>query len=321
MKNKKILLTGGAGFIGSQLCTELSEYNEILIYDSFKRNAIKNTALAGKKNVTLVKGDILDFLFLKKVVDKFKPDIIIHLAAIAGIDTVIKEPVNTMKVNMIGTFNILEAVKEYSNSIERFIDFSTSEVFGVYAYKVNESSTTNLAPVGEARWTYSVSKLAAEHLTNSYYKEYGLKTVTVRPFNIYGPGQVGEGAIHEFVARAIKNETIKVHGDGDQIRSWCYIDDFIDGIKLCLQNDKAIGNSFNIGNPKGTITIGMLAQLVKQVANSKSQIIYVPKNYEDVELRVPSIEKAVKLLGFSPKYDLMKGLNKTIEWYRRMKDD
>lgn len=320
MHNKRILLTGGAGFIGSRLSMELLKNNELIIYDNLRRNSIENTTLVNNKNLKLVRGDILDFPCVKKVVDKFKPHIVIHLAAIAGIDTVIKEPVNTMKVNMIGTANILEAVKEYSNSIERFIDFSTSEVFGSYAYKVSEKSTTNLEPVGEARWTYSVSKLAGEHLTNSYYKEYGLKTITVRPFNIYGPGQVGEGAIHQFVIRAIRNETMEIHGDGDQIRSWCYVDDFIDGIKLCLENDKAIGNSFNIGNPKGTITIGMLAQLIKQISNSKSEIVYVPKNYEDVELRVPSIEKAVNLLGFKPKYDLISGLSKTIEWYRKLKN-
>ena len=316
MENKKILLTGGAGFIGSRLCEQLSKDNEILIYDNLKRNSIKNTSLLNKESIKLIQGNVLDYSFLKKAVDSFKPNIVIHLAALAGIDTVIKNPVDTMKVNMIGTYNILEAVKDYVEDIERFIDFSTSEVFGSYAYKVDEKSTTNLAPVGEARWTYSVSKLAGEHLTHSYYKEYGLKVVTVRPFNIYGPGQVGEGAIHQFIARAIRNEQIEIHGDGDQIRSWCYIDDFLQGIKLCLENQDAIGNSFNIGNPKGTITIGMLAQLIKQIANSKSEIIYVPKNYVDVELRVPSIDKAKELLGFKPKYDLIEGLDRTIQWYR-----
>ncbi|NMM61971.1 NAD-dependent epimerase/dehydratase family protein [Clostridium sp. P21] len=316
MKNKKILLTGGAGFIGSNICKMLSSENEVLIYDNLNRNSIKNTSLYEKKNINIIQGDVLDYSYLKKVVDGFKPNIVIHLAAIAGIDTVIKNPVETMKVNMIGTYNILESLKDYADNIERFIDFSTSEVFGTYAYKVDEKSTTNLAPVGEARWTYSVSKLAGEHLANSYYKQYGLSMVTIRPFNIYGPGQVGEGAVHEFIIRAIKNEQIQIHGDGDQIRSWCYIDDFVSGINLCLDKKEAVGNSFNIGNPKGTITIGMLAQLIKQIANSKSKIVYVPKNYVDVELRVPSIEKAVKLLGFEPKYDLVQGLRKTIEWYR-----
>lgn len=314
IQNKKILLTGGAGFIGTKLCGLLSENNEILIYDSLNRNSIKNTNLLDKSNIKLVRGDILDLNHLKSVVDDFKPNIVVHLAAVAGIDTVIKSPVNTMKVNMIGTYNVLEAIKEHK--LDRFVDFSTSEVFGSYAYKVEEKHTTNLAPVGEARWTYSVSKLAAEHLAHSYYKEYGVPIVTVRPFNVYGPGQVGEGAIHHFVVRAIKNDEIQIHGDGDQIRSWCYIDDFVDGIMLCIEKKEAIGQSFNIGNPRGTVTISMLAQLIKRISNSKSKIQYVPKNYVDVELRIPSIEKAKELLGYKPKYDLADGIEKTVEWYR-----
>jgi dTDP-glucose 4,6-dehydratase len=319
IKNKKILLTGGAGFIGTKLCALLSDNNEILIYDSLNRNSIKTTNLLDKNNINLVQGDILDLNHVKHTVDKFKPNIVIHLAAVAGIDTVIKNPVTTMKVNMIGTYNALEALKDYK--IDRFIDFSTSEVFGSYAYKVDEKHTTNLAPVGEARWTYSVSKLAGEHLAHSYYKEYGLPVVTVRPFNIYGEGQVGEGAIHHFVIKAINNEEIQIHGDGDQIRSWCYIDDFIEGIMLCLDNKEAIGQSFNMGNPRGTITISMLAKLIKRIANSKSEIVYVPKTYVDVELRIPSIEKAKEILGFEPKYDLDEGLEKTIAWYRGVLND
>ncbi len=318
MENKKILLTGGAGFIGSSLIKLLSKNNEIIIYDNLQRNSIKDTSLLDESNISLIQGDILDYKFLKSTIDNVKPNIVIHLAAIAGVDTVIKNPVNTMKVNTIGTFNVLEALKDHAAKLDRFIDFSTSEVFGSYAYKVDENSSTNLAPVGEARWTYSVSKLAGEHLVHSYFKEYGLKAVTVRPFNIYGPGQVGEGAIHQFIMRAITNQSLEVHGDGDQIRSWCYIDDFVDGIELCLENEEAIGNTFNIGNPKGTITIGMLAQLVKQVAASHSQIVYVPKAYVDVDLRVPSISKAVDLLGFKPKYDLISGLKETIKWYRSL---
>jgi len=319
LKNKRILLTGGAGFIGSKLCNILSDDNEILIFDNLKRNSIKNTNLLSKGNINLIQADILDFSKIKKVVDEFKPNIIIHLAAVAGIDTVIKNPVNTMKVNMIGTYNILESIKNLK--VDRFIDFSTSEVFGSYAYKVDEQHTTNLGAVGEARWTYSVSKLAGEHLTHSYYKEYGIPSVTVRPFNIYGPGQVGEGAIHQFVVRAINDEKIQIHGDGDQIRSWCYVDDFVDGILLCIEKQDAIGNSFNIGDPRGTITISMLAQLIKRLSESKSEIIYVPKEYVDVNLRIPKIDKAKEILGYDPKYDLDRGLIKTIEWYRRMIND
>ena len=314
IKNKRILLTGGAGFIGTKLCEVLSEKNKILIYDNLNRNSIKNTKLLDRDNIRLIEGDILDFQHIKEVVNEFKPQIIIHLAAVAGIDTVIRNPVNTMQVNMIGTYNILESIKNLN--IERFIDFSTSEVFGSYAYKVDEKHTTNLAPVGEARWTYSVSKLAGEHLAHSYYKQYGLPIVTVRPFNIYGPGQVGEGAVHHFVKRAIVNEEIQIHGDGDQIRSWCYIDDFVQGILLCIEKDEAVGNSFNIGNPKGTITISMLEKLVKDIAKSKSEIVYILKTYVDVELRIPSIDKAKEILGYIPKYDLEVGIERTINWYR-----
>lgn len=321
MKNKRILLTGGAGFIGTKICSILCEENEILLYDNLNRNSIKNTELLKRENVTLIQGDILDAKKLSETVKDFKPNIVVHLAAVAGIDTVIKNPVKTMQVNMIGTYNLLEALKENMEGIERVIDFSTSEVFGSYAYKVEESSNTNLAPVGEARWTYSVSKLAGEHLAHSYYKEYGMPVVTVRPFNIYGPGQVGEGAIHQFVIRAIKNEEIQIHGDGDQIRSWCYIEDFVQGIMLCLEKKEAIGQAFNIGNPRATITIGMLAELIKTVAKSNSNIIRVPKNYVDVELRIPSIDKAKELLGYSPEYDLSKGLEETIKWYRSKIND
>lgn len=121
IKSKKIFLTGGAGFIGTKLCEKLGSNNELLIYDNLKRNSIKNTKLLNKDNIKLVKGDILNFNFLKHVIDEFEPNIVIHLAAIAGIDTVIKNPVSTMKVNMIGTYNILEALK--NQKIERFIDF------------------------------------------------------------------------------------------------------------------------------------------------------------------------------------------------------
>lgn len=316
LKGKKVFLTGGAGFIGTKLTNKLYRDNRILLYDNLNRNSIKNTNLLESTNISLECGDILDFEHLKDAIANFSPDVIIHCAAVAGIDTVIKSPTSTMKVNMVGTYNVLEAAISCSHKIERFVDFSTSEVFGSYAYKVDETSTTNLAPVGEARWTYSVSKLAGEHLTHSYHKEFGLPAVSVRPFNIYGPGQVGEGAIHVFVNRALNNQDLCIHGDGDQIRSWCYVDDFVDAIMLCLENDKAIGNSFNIGNPRGTITINHLAETILRLTGTKAKIIYVPKNYVDVELRIPSIEKARQVLGFEPSINLVEGLTRTIKWYR-----
>lgn len=313
IKNKRIFLTGGAGFIGTALITRLIEANEIVVYDTLQRNALKETNLLNHPNLTLVQGDVLDGEKLKEAIDG--SNIVIHLAAIAGIDTVIKSPTTTMKVNMIGTYNVLEAAMTLDN-IECFVNFSTSEVYGSYAYKLGEGDSTTMGAVGEARWTYAISKLAGEHLAHSYYKEFGLPVVSLRPFNIYGPGQVGEGAIHVFVTRALKNENIQIHGDGDQIRSWCYVDDIVDAVLLCLEKKEAIGHVFNIGNPKGTITILSLAQKIVNICKSKSKIVFVPKPYVDVELRIPDIEKAKKLLGYVPKVDLDWGLKRTIDWYK-----
>jgi len=316
IKNKKIFITGGAGFIGTKLCSLLVADNEIFIYDNLHRNAIEATNLLSRKNVTLAEGDVLDLARLQQLTAEIQPQIVVHLAAIAGIDEVIKSPTKTMEVNVIGTYNVLKAIKPFIDKMERFIDFSTSEVFGTYAYKVEESHSTNLAPVGEARWTYSIGKLAAEHLVHSYHSEFGLPAITIRPFNIYGPGQVGTGAIHTFVIRAITDQEIQIHGDGDQIRSWCYIDDMLQGLMLCLEKDEAVGNVFNIGNPQGTITIKSLAEKIVQLSNSRSKIVHVPKNYVDVELRIPNIDKAKQLLGYSPHCDLNEGLENTIVWYR-----
>jgi len=314
LKNKKIFMTGGAGFIGAALISRLIEDNKIVVYDTLQRNALKETNFLNHPNLTLIQGNVLDAEKLKEAIGG--SNIVIHLAAIAGIDTVVKSPSTTMKVNMIGAYNILEATMKLDN-IERFVSFSTSEVYGTYAYKLQESDTTTMGAVGEERWTYAISKLAGEHLAHSYYKEFGLPVVSLRPFNIYGPGQVGESAIHVFITRALKNEVIQIHGDGDQIRSWCYIDDIVDCILLCLSKKEAIGHVFNVGNPKETVTILNLAQKIVDMCESKSKIVFVPKTHVDVELRIPNVEKAKEILGFEANVDLEKGLKKAIDWYRK----
>lgn len=312
IKGKQIFLTGGAGFIGSSLIERLINDNTIVVYDNLRRNSLADRRFDHHPNLRIIPGDVLDFESVKKSIAG--SNIVIHLAAIAGIDTVIKSPITTMAVNMQGTANVLEAASQLP-SLERFVDFSTSEVFGSYAFRSEEGDSTSLGAVGNARWTYAVSKLAGEHLSHSYYVERGLPSLTIRPFNIYGPGQVGEGAVHHFVTRALKGEDLIVRGDGDQIRSWCYIDDIVDGIILTLKNDKAIGESFNIGNPRGTVTIYGLALAVIRVTYSQSKIVFVPKDQADVELRIPNIEKATTILGFEPKIDLEQGLKLTSDWY------
>jgi nucleoside-diphosphate-sugar epimerase len=314
IKDKTILLTGGAGFIGATLALRLYEQNQIIILDNFHRNALKDeAALLAHPNVRVIKGSVMDRATVEAAMEGI--DTVIHLAAIAGVDTVMRIPVTTMQVGLIGMANVLDAAWQ-AGTVTRFIDFSTSEVFGRYAYNADEAGVTQLGAVGEARWTYAVSKLATEHLAHTYFKQYGFPTVAIRPFNIYGPRQVGEGAIHHFIVRALKGEPLVVHNDGSQIRSWCYVDDIVRGIELVLTREEAVGNVFNVGNPRSTVTIHHLARDVKRLTGSSSPIEFVDWPYPDVELRTPNIGKARSLLGYEPVVDLEEGLTRTIDWYR-----
>ena len=313
LKSKKILITGGAGFIGTSLAERLVDDNQVVIFDNFHRDALQYTELAKHPNLKIYKGSVLDTDKVKVAISHC--DMIIHLAAIAGVDTVLTMPAYTMKVAMIGTYNLLEA-SIAKKGVEKFIDFSTSEVFGSYAYKVQEGDVTSLGAVGEARWTYAVSKLATEHMAFTYHKQFGLPALSIRPFNIYGPMQVGEGAIHHFIVKALKGEDLTIHNDGSQIRSWCYISDIVDGVLLCLEKEEAVGEAFNIGNPRSTITIYNLAREIIRLADSRSKIVFAVRNQVDVELRIPDIDKAKKFLGYEPKIDLEEGLRKTISWYK-----
>jgi UDP-glucose 4-epimerase len=138
----------------------------------------------------------------------------------------------------------------------------------------------------------------------------------VRPFNVYGPGQVGEGALRTFIRKAVSGETIQIHGDGTQIRAWCYVDDMVEGVLACLTGPAAVGESFNIGNARAVTTIYGLANTVVRVLESGSDIEFLHKDYADVELRVPSVEKARRVLGFEAKVDLDEGITRTAEWAR-----
>ncbi|ODS09938.1 NAD-dependent epimerase/dehydratase family protein [Vibrio scophthalmi] len=318
LKNKKIFITGGAGFIGSTLIGKLVEDNEIVAFDNLDRNTLKSQSFYGHKNLNLVEGNVLDREKLIK--EASGAQVFIHAAAIAGIDNTVKSPVRTMTVNMIGTANALEAAQS-AGSVERFLEFSTSEVFGSRAYRVNELNSTTTGAVGEARWTYAVSKLAGEHLTHAYHREFNLPTVTFRPFNVYGPGQIGEGAISIMIRKALKNEDIYIFGDGSQIRAWCYVDDMVDALMKALTMPKAVGESFNIGNARAVTTIYGLAETICRVLNSKSQIIFKDALSADIELRIPDVDKASELLEFKAQVDLEEGLTRTAEWIARNMND
>lgn len=314
IENKTVFITGGAGFIGSTLAGELLTANKVVIYDNFDRNSLQEKSFKNHPNLTVVEGDVLDYEHLARSMTN--ADVIVHCAAIAGIDTVIKKPVNTMRVNMIGSANVLEAAAQLDHC-DRVVCFSTSEVFGARGFQSTETDSTVIGVVGEARWTYAVSKLAEEHLAFAYHSEQGLPTTSVRPFNVYGPGQVGEGAMRAFILLALKNGPISIHGDGTQIRAWCYVDDMVEGVHLAMEHPNAVGEAFNIGNQRTVVTIYGLASTVVRVIGSDSAISFVRKDYADVELRVPSVEKALRLLGFEAKVDLEEGIARTADFYRK----
>jgi len=313
IQGKRLLLTGGAGFIGSALTARLIADNEVVVLDNGQRDALTSTELMRHPNLCFIRGDVLDAGTVDRAIRGCT--IVVHLAAIAGVDTVLRMPVTTMRVNMLGTCNVLDAALR-NGQVERIVDFSTSEVFGAYAYKVREGDITSLGAVGEARWTYAVSKLATEHLAHNYYKQYGLPAVSVRPFNIYGPGQVGEGAIHRFIVQALNHDDITIHNDGSQIRAWCYVDDMVEGLLATLESPEAVGQAFNIGNPRSVVTIYGLASLIVHLSESRSKLVFTHWDNADVELRIPNIDKARQLLAFEPRIDLEEGLRRTINWYR-----
>lgn len=310
--NKRIFITGGAGFIGSHLVDELIAENSVVIYDNFSRDSLKYTSLGGHPNLRVIEGDILDVARLTESMQG--ADICIHAAAIAGIYSVGKKPIQTMNVNLIGTHNTIEAAVKHQ--VERFVDFSTSEVYGPFVYKGKESDSCTLGPVGDWRWVYAVSKLASEHMLHTYAQEYAIDVVTIRPFNVYGPRQIGEGAIQQMTLNALKGQDLTLYNDGTQIRSWCYISDFIRGLSEAIFGENAKNQVFNIGNPQATTTILGLAERIIALTNSKSKIVFKKHPGPEVELRIPDITKAATLLSYQPVIDLTCGLTKTITWFK-----
>ena len=309
---KNVLITGGAGFVGGSLGTLLmGKGYKVRVFDNFFRGARPEET----DQREVIEGDVLDLPALERAVEGCC--MVVHCAAIAGIDTVLKSPTTTLRVNLVGASNVLEASRR-AGTVERVLNFSTSEVFGNTAFGASEEDNAVTGSAGEARWCYAVSKLASEHLAQAYWQEHRLGTVTVRPFNVYGPGQVGEGALQIFIKRALRNQDLTIYGEGNQIRAWCYIDDFVRALELVLESPDALGESFNIGNARAVVTIYGLANTVIRVLDSRSKIVFEPRRSADIELRVPSVEKARQMLGFEARVDLEEGIVRTAEYYAKL---
>src|SRR5213592_668898 len=311
-RGQRILITGGTGFIGTALTHRLCAENDVVIFDQkLSGSSWVLSGGNGHDGVRVMLGDILDPEAVARAVEGV--DSVIHLAAIVGVNKVRAHPRETIETNFLGTLTLLRAV-EHLPVLPRIVYFSTSEVFGINSFRVQECMSTSIGPVQETRWSYSISKLVGEHLLQCYHRETGLPTVTIRPFNVFGPGRIGDHALLRFIVSALRHEDLVVHGAGDQIRSWCYIDDFVDGVLAALVRPEAVGEDFNLGNPRNTLTVYELAKRVLSLTGSSSQIRFVRTNYADVDIRVPHMEKARQLLGFDPAVDIDEGIRRTVAW-------
>jgi UDP-glucose 4-epimerase len=210
LTSKRICITGGAGFIGSHLVQRLIEDNEIVVYDNLHRNALQFAHLENHPHLHFIKGDVMDYVATRRALDGCQ--VVIHCAAIAGVYSVDRNAVTTMEVNMLGTHQVVKAALDVG--VERFVEFSTSEVYGPFIHKGKEDDLTTIGPIGESRWIYAASKLASEHLSYAHYKEDGLPLAIVRPFNVYGPRQVGDGAIRGMILQALQHAPITLYNDG-----------------------------------------------------------------------------------------------------------
>ena len=314
VQGKTILITGGAGFVGSSLAEKLVAENRVILFDrSFELQPVCFTSLLEHPNVRAVEGNILEEPTLQSLAQE--ADIVVHMAAVVGVQKVRDSARETLETNFVGTSRLFQALQS-SRRLQRLLYFSTSEVFGVNSFRVTEDSSPVVGSISDARWSYATAKLAGEHLAKAYFREFGTPVVIVRPFNVFGPRRLGEHAILRFVANALAGRPIEVHGDGSQIRSWCYIEDFCTALLTMLTSREAVGEDFNIGNPKNTLTIYQLACEVMKVANTTVDIVFTGDSLPDVNIRVPSLEKARRRLGYEPIYGLDESLRLTVEWYR-----
>ena len=311
MDRRRILVTGGAGFIGFALVKSLAD-SDIVVFDNFERSHPTNQSqLAKMGNVTTIHGDIRDPEALNAAA--IGCDMVVHCAAVAGVQTVTRRAYETLVVNGLGSLNVLQAA--HMNAVERVVVLSTSEVYGTCALNAKESDPTSIAPAGEPRWTYAASKLFEEHAALALHREGRTRSLVIRPFNVYGPGQVGDGAIRNFITAALKDADLIIRGTPDSIRSWCYIDDFVQGLLGLMNNDASFGRIVNLGDPSTSLSVVELASLVlKNVPESRSRVVVNESPTIDIMTRTPNIDLLRRLVPKSAGTSLEDGIKKTRDW-------
>ena len=305
----RILVTGGAGFIGSHLCERLiSDGHEVTALDNFSTGQTSNLAnLAESRNFSIVEGSILDSNILATLIKT--SDYVFHLAAAVGVFNIINNPLVSLLTNIRGTENVLEVAHATNTPV--FLT-SSSEVYGKnISDSLKESDDRILGSPVTLRWSYSEAKAIDESLAYAYHVERKLETRIVRFFNTVGPRQLGAYGmvVPRFIKAAIVHEPITIYGDGNQTRCFAHVYDVIDAVMAIAFSEKTIGRVINIGNDV-EISIYDLAKKIINETNSKSEIIYIPyeqaygDGFEDMERRVPNIELINHLVGWKPKRDL-----------------
>ncbi|MBD1209187.1 MAG: SDR family oxidoreductase [Ignavibacteria bacterium] len=305
----RVLITGGAGFLGSHLCERfLHEGFDVICMDNFITGSPDNIAhLIGNPHFQFVKHDVTEYIYVAGEVDH-----ILHFASPASPIDYLKVPIQTLKVGSLGTHKALGLAKAKK---ARFLIASTSEVYGdPLVHPQEESYWGNVNPIG-ARGVYDEAKRFAEAMTMAYHRFHGVDTRILRIFNTYGPRmRVNDGrAIPAFLSQALRGEPLTVFGDGSQTRSVCYVDDLVEGIyRLLLSNET---DPVNIGNPD-EITMLDLAKEILEITGSKSEIVFKPLPEDDPKIRQPNIERAKRILGWEPRVNRREGLLKTLEYFR-----
>lgn len=304
----RTLVTGGAGFLGSHLCEYLLEQgHEVIAMDNLSTGTVGNIEHLQSEQFEFVKHDVTEYIYTAGPLDY-----VMHFASPASPKDYLELPIQTLKVGALGTHKALGLAKEKRAT---FLLASTSEVYGdPQEHPQNEDYWGHVNPVGP-RGVYDEAKRFAEALTMAYHRTHGLNTKIVRIFNTYGPRMRPKDgrAIPAFIPQALKNEPITVFGDGSQTRSFCYVDDLIQGIYRLLLSE--YHDPVNIGNPY-EMTIKELAETIVEVTGSRSEITYKPLPKDDPKVRQPDISKAKSILGWEPKVPLVDGLAQTVAWFR-----